>query len=254
MIEKTNIIPVKNISNNSFYYKDQFSEHWTNSEISAYSLDIAIEQWMSKVLRFPLDRIIYASNDFTFRERTRKNEGNLNLPYVSYFKTDYEEVDRQWWNNYANCIGVLDVANEGYENILGTTLKITPIKVVYEATAFFSQHKDCEFAYKELLKEESNETILYPQFNLANGDIVKNIGIQTLELTWNPIYNESDWLESNKIYTIGMDMSYDTFYITGNNTDVHFADEIILDFMTQKTGSDLSLENSKDLFEQYFIQ
>lgn len=254
MAEKTNIIPVT-IPNNSFYYKEQFGEHWTNDQISAYALDIEIEKWLSGTLKFPMDRIIYASNDYTFRERTKKNNGQLNLPYVSYYKTDYEETSRPWWNNYANTIGIMDIGNEGYESQLGTKLKITPIRVSYECTIFFSQHKDCEYAYKEVLREESNETILYPKLQTTNGDIIKSIGIQDLDLTWNPLYDESDWLEANKIFTIGLDMSYDTFHITGRDDDVFIAKEVILNFLSTKgilTKPNVMDTQPQELLIEYF--
>ena len=64
-----------------FYYGEQM-KHWASTPMS-YALDIAIENYFCQTLEFPLDRIIYASNEYCFRERTRKKEGDLNLPFLN---------------------------------------------------------------------------------------------------------------------------------------------------------------------------
>ena len=38
-------------------------------------------------------------------------------------------------------------------------MRIYPITISYEGTAFFAQNKDCEYAMNKLLFDNSNETI-----------------------------------------------------------------------------------------------
>ena len=47
-----------------------------------YSMDIYLEKYFSEVLNFPLDRIIYASNEYFFIERGIKNCGYLNIKFI----------------------------------------------------------------------------------------------------------------------------------------------------------------------------
>lgn len=231
----TNVIP-----NKSFYYKDNFNTNWTADQVVAYSLDIAIDKWVQDTFEFPSDRIIYASNDFTFRERTRNKKesaisvGSLDLPYLSYYRTGYSECDRPWWNNWANLFGVLDVANESYETKIGSKLRLYPVKIEYEATAFFNQSKDCEYALARILYDASNETILFPELVTSNGDTLKNVAIMENDIEFNPEFNERDWLEQNKIFTISMNWYFNTFMIIGADSDIAIAESVILDFLSAK--------------------
>lgn len=245
-MENTNINNSIKISNSSFYYKDDLKK-WFNAP-SAYALDIALEQHFCDLLKFPLDRIIYASNDFCFREREKKNDGQLNLPFMNYYRTGYSETDRFWWNNYANSYALMNINNEGYYNKLGLQLRLVPIKAEYEATVFFNQRKDCEFAYHELALDESNETIIkYEIETSAKGEndepyILGLEGIVTYDLEFNPTYNETDWLQQNNIWSIQMNFDVDTFMIYANQ-EMAIANEVILEFMASKNREDLMNQN-----------
>lgn len=226
-----------------FYYGNQMKS-WANTPM-AYALDIEIENHFSKILEFPLDRIIYASNEYAFRERTRKNDGDLNLPFLNYYRTGYEESQRNWFNDYANRFGLMDLSNSFTSLLGGGRLRIYPITITYEATAFFGQNKDCEYAMNKLLFDASNETKIIPQLETNKGDIFQNIGIIDFDLSYNPTYQESDWLEQNRIWTIGIDFSVTTFMIgnfnanpdvdsQGNPMPLHVAKSVLLQFFCAK--------------------
>lgn len=248
------------IANKSFYYKDDFDSDWSAEQVVAYSLDLAIDEWVKETFEFPSDRIIYASNDFTFRERTRNRKdspitvGSLNLPYLSYYRTGYSECERAWWNNYANLFGVFDVANENYERQIGSKLNLHPIRIEYEAVAFFSQSKDCEYALSKVEYADSNETILFPMLKTSSGNDLKNIAIMSMDVEFNPEYNENDWLEQNKIFTISMNWYFDTFMLIGKDSNFSIAKEVILDFITAKKLSKPNITESEamEMFTYYF--
>lgn len=227
--EKTNISTIK-IPNKSFYYKDKFESNWVDNNPVLYSTNIAFESHIGDLLNFPLDRILYASNDNTFYLREEKNNGNLNLPYFSYYVTGYSDPDRDWWNNYAN----LKYPMSDDIITLGQEIKIFPIKIEYEGVACFSQHKDMEYAFKQLAYDNSNETILFPTIETTNKDIVKNIGILSWDIEYNPTFNEQDWLIKNKIFTIGVDFNIDTFIIMGGSTDLSVTKDVALNFISAK--------------------
>ena len=250
----TNIIP-----NKSFYYKDEFNNKWSANEIVSYALDIQLDKWIGDTLLFPPDRIIYASNDYTFRERTRQKKastidiGTLDLPYVSYYRTGYSECERPWWNNWANLFGVYDVANENYETKIGK-LRLAPVRIEYESTAFFNQSKDCEYALVKLLHDTSNETILFPELVVSDTYSLKNPAIMETEIEFNPEFNERDWLEQNKIFTISMNWYVDTFLIIGDDIDIAIAEEVILDFVSAKklVKPDVRKSEAIEAFTVYF--
>ena len=254
MAEKTNINNNIKIPSKSFYYKDNFENDW-DSQPCAYALDLEIENYFSNLLRFPLDRIIYASNDFTFKERTKKNDGQLNLPYMNYYRIGYSDVDRKWWNNYANAFGLMDIGGKTYYKDTKCLIRLVPIKIEYESTIFFSQQKDCEYAYSRILLENSNETLIYPKLNIKGETeeddvILKNIAIQNMDLEFNPTYNESDWLVNNKIWTISMDLSYDTFLVYASSEEIYIAKDVLVKFLFSKnlikSNNESNLENVLD--------
>jgi hypothetical protein len=239
----------------AFYYGEEMKD-WSNTPM-AYALDIAIENKFSELLKFPLDRIIYASNDYCFRERTRKNKGELNLPFFNYYRIDYAECSRPWFNDYSNRFGVIDRENN-FTSKMGGKMKVYPTDVVYEGSIFFAQQKDCEYAYNKLKFESSNETIITPKLETNKGDILPNAGILNMELEFNPNYKENDWLELNRIWSIGIEFSVSTFMIgvfDKNPEGLHVAKESILQFFSAKKLDYDDWENSTQiemLLSEYF--
>ena len=231
----------------SFYYGEQMKS-WANTPMS-YALDIAIENHFGKTLEFPLDRIIYASNEYCFRERTRKNEGDLNLPFLNYYRTGYEDSEREWFNDYSNRFGLIDRTNK-FTSLMGGKMRIYPITITYEATAFFGQNKDCEYAMNKLLFDKSNETIIKPQLETNDGDIIENAGLMSFDIEYNPTYQESDWLEQNRIWSIGIDFSVTTFMIgkfDTNPSNLHVAKSVLLEFFSAKKLDHENYMNSEQM-------
>ena len=246
-----------------FYYGEQMKS-WANTPM-VYALDIAIENHLSKTLELSLDRIIYASNEYCFRERTRKNEGDLNLPFLNYYRKSFGKSNREWFNDYSNRFGLIDRENK-FTSLLGGRLRVYPISISYEATVFFAQNKDCEYAMNKLLFEDSNETILNPQIETDKGDIIENIAIFNSELEYMPNYQESDWLEQNRIWSISLDFEVDTFMIgnfnpfpdkdaNGNPMPLHVAKSVLLEFFSAKKINYDDYKKSEQiewLLERYF--
>lgn len=233
-IATTNSNPHYITKSSSFYYGEQMKS-WANTPMS-YVTDIAIENHFAQTLEFPLDRIIYASNEYCFRERTRKNEGDLNLPFMNYYRKGFSDSERPWFNDYSNRFGLIDRQNR-FTSKLGGKLRIYPITIQYEGTIFFGQNKDCEYAMNKLLFDKSNETTIKPQLETNNGDVIQNIGIMNFDLEYNPTYQESDWLEQNRLWSIGVDFEITTYMIgkfDSNPMGLHVAKNVMLEFFSAK--------------------
>ena len=183
--EKTNIQNDIKISNDSYYYQKEFEDDF--NQIMVYSMDIYLEKYFSEVLNFPLDRIIYASNEYCFRERGRKNGGELNIPFMNYYRTNYSETDRPWFKNQSNLRHIL--GSEEVVKELGRNFRCTPIKCDYEGTIFFSQNKDVEYACNQLLFEKSNETIIPYSIIINNKVQLNNTAIFSVDIDFNQNYN-----------------------------------------------------------------
>ncbi len=240
------------IQANSFYYEDDFSrpEVFFNS---IYALDISIENFFSRMLFYSdTSRLVYASNEYCFRRRSEMSEnGLLEIPFMNYFlKSITPDTERRWWKNANN---VQTLANlDDYKQKIGFGIKLVPIHLVYEATMWFSQDKDLQYAMSKLLMSNTNETILYSELNTESEYSLKNLGIMKYNLEFKPNYTENEWLETNKITSVALDFEFDTLAIYPNtdlavtpqpdNQGVFIANEVILNFLSTK-GQLLKNEN-----------
>jgi hypothetical protein len=94
--------------------------------------------------------------------------------------------------------------------------------------------------------DNSNETIITPQIETNDGDIIKNAGVMSYDIEYMPTYQESDWLEQNRIWTIGLDFTVNTYMIGTFDTNteyLHVAKSVLLEFFSAKK---LNYESYKD--------
>jgi len=257
---------MSDISLDAFYYKEDFLNQDTFFN-SVYALDLAIENNFSKMLFYnDLSRIVYASNDYCFRRRSEQSEeGLLDIPFLNYYLTNVSpDTDRMLKKNTNNAQTLLNLDN--YVAELGFEIKIVPIHLEYESTAWFSNDKDLQYATSKLMFQDTNETVLYGMLESSNGTILKNPAFLTYSFNFKPEYNETEWLESNNISSIGIDMSFDTFIVYPNTeitttpqagpSALSITNEVILDFLSTKGSlykdSDLLNTPSSVLLTTYF--
>lgn len=198
-----------------------------------YALDLKIiEHYASLVLEDDTSRIIIASNQYAFKERARLNNSNLNLPFMNFWLTDVSpSTDRTLWNNIANIEGL-------FSNELGTKLRIIPAKLSYEASLWMNRFEDLVYAQTRIMDDDSNETILYPALEIS-GYNVPNPAFLGYNLNFRPNYNEQDWLEQNKIQSLGLDFEFDIVLIVSDSESVYVTREIIFNFLSYSRREDL---------------
>ena len=248
--------------NSNFYYGEEFTnKNFYNSLIAN---KIALETHFGELLfRDDLTRIIYSPNDFCFRDRLRKNKnesGDLNIPFMNYYLkpsgVNKDTSPRALWNNMNQIQGMLG----DYQEETGFKFKVIPINLNYEGTVFYSQPFDVFYAQQQLNMKQANENILYSYFDLPNVT-VSGYDSTRLEVPifinyepdYNAIYDQTDWLEENKILTIGMDIEAITFFIFSDDTEVSLSKEVILNFISTK-DIDLEGKDPTELSSQELIQ
>lgn len=234
-----------------FYY-DEINTTFLNV---IRGMHIAFENHLSENL-FPketntLSRIVYASNEFAFRKRTKGTEsGRLDLPFCNYYLDGVTEgTDRKLKSNVGNVDG-------RYVPELNRKVKYAPITLEYEATAFFNQTFDLYYALSKLLVLDSNETVIYSEIDVGQNRVLQVPGFVEYTYGINNLYNENDWLEQNKIQTLSLDVTIQTLLLLDDGLeDTAIAEEILFTFLSDKNlnkEDPLDSATASILLQEYF--
>jgi len=191
-----------------------------------------------------MERVVWASTDMMFRKRReqiaerkmdadpKSDLGLLEMPFCSFRITQdgiRPGTQRNWWNP------ALHVEGMWFEE-LGRRLRITPATINYEACFCCTHDTDLYKAQQEQIWDKNAETIVesFIDATSPNGDVhtLKNIIIYDAEPHVNQSFSEKDWLEKNKIQTITLDISCQTFLIAEDETHQYsVTKKVLFDFL-----------------------
>jgi hypothetical protein len=191
-----------------------------------------------------MKRVVWASTDMMFRKRQEQlaerkvdnlpkdNLGILDMPFCSFRITQdgiQPGSQRAWWNP------ALHVEGMWFEE-LGRRLRITPVAINYEACFCCNHDTDLYWAQQEQIWDKNQESILESFVDAAAPDgsvhTLKNIIIYDADPHVNPQFTERDWLEKNKIQTITLDISCQTWLIAEDDHHRYsITKKVIFDFL-----------------------
>lgn len=231
----------KIVFNKSYYNSPNFINNYLSSII-------AMDEYF-QIYMFPNDptRIIYASNDFAFRRRLKLQSkddtmnvfqaNSLDMPFFNFAITSIgENTDRQLKNNQLEKIGVMDWVSK-------TKIRATPLKVDFEGTFFSAEEIDIQELFSKLQWDDALETTIRPKIQIGD-NIYENYALLDYNsINYNPTYTESDWLERNRIRTIGLDFSLTTYLIGLDDSSFWIPKSVLVGYAQTKK---LKLENIED--------
>lgn len=241
------------ILNNHYYNEEISKDSWLDTRLAS---SISIENFFGeKFFKNDLSRIIYSPTNLAFRERGRKNEGNLQLPFMNYYLSDIQNDtdNRSLWNNLSQVQGVHDI--EGYQALLGTTLRLVPIKLVFESILWFNQPLDLLYATHKAQDISANETILYADYQARNNIVFRTPLFLNFNFEYNTQFEQQDWLEQNKILSLGLDFEIITYFLYMADGDtISITEECILNFIATKNINYTNplLSEPRELLIEYF--
>ena len=91
------------------------------------------------------------------------------------------------------------------------------------------------------------ESLIKPKLEI-NGNTYLNFGSLDIDsIDYNPTYDEDDWLQQNKIRTIGISFSLDTYSIQLDDSDFWIPKNVLLSFATSKDLEIHDLDNYDEL-------
>ena len=213
-----------------------------------YGLTTAVENHINGIV-FPdetdLTRIEYATNAYAFRKRAEGEEhNNLKLPFLNYFLNDFTFTQQSWWNNELFSRGL-------YIPELGEKIKLSPVGLKFEST--FWCHKNVEklFAFNQLRFDADSKTTITATVDVNNVELDYPGQLSYTGLEFAPNYNEKDWLERNKITSIGLDFEIITF-IMQSDVDISLTEKVIFDFFSRHDVDDTDTTSVSEQY-QYIV-
>lgn len=204
----------------SSFFNTEFYKNGNDYMLNAIlSSSVELMEYFDKLL-FVKDntRVIYASNAYAFRARSQTVKENdnsdlqvndLSFPFmnIAVRQGGVSLADTRLFASYeAKTSGV-------YIEELGKKVRLFPMVIQFEGTYFTTQMADAHLAISRLFKVGSSQLLLQPSL-WYNGIEIKNIlDIHFDDIVLDDQYTESDWLEKNRIHTVGFNISATTYLL-----------------------------------------
>jgi len=210
--------------NDSFIVRGRpyFNKPFFNNVLST---NIAVYKYLANIFfDGDMQRVVWASTDMMFRKRQEQlaerklddlpkdNLGILEMPFCSFRITQdgiQGGTQRNWWNPALYAEGM-------WTEELGRRIRITPATINYEACFCCNHDTDLYMAQQSQIWDKTGPETIIESFVDAiapDGTVytLKNIVIYAVEPHANSMFTERDWLEKNKIQTITLDISCQTW-------------------------------------------
>ena len=209
----------KGLGGSSYY-----NQRWFNNE-KKYLLDCELSTTLAlfdyfESFIFPRDpsRLVYATNSFAFRARQRTLRGNensefqansLSLPFMNLGikQGGISFADTNLFSSFqAKTQGILLDGIEVYARLI-------PVTIQYEGTFFTDQTADAHVVLQRAFRRAVVEQTLKPSLYYGENEIINVLKLNFTDIVLDDMYQESDWLERNRIHTVGFDISADTYMV-----------------------------------------
>ena len=210
-----------------------------------------LEQYMANaIFRGNSSRVIYASPQYTFRQRLNLLSQNgsdsisaLQFPYMSYFRmNNFVLDDRPGALNAWSAMQGFEDQGIGYRN-----LRYIMMNLVFNCIAFFPNDIDAQMAYEALnwIQYPTNKQDIAGSVTYAGTDIQIPVTMNLSNIQFNNGKTELEWLEQQRIIPIMFDINMKTIILSQEpqgpesnlfieTTPPVFTRKVILDFLSYK--------------------
>ena len=209
-----------------------------------YAIDIGIiNHYAALLFENDVTRIIYSSNAYAFRKRSKENSGNLTLPFINFKLIKYEPARKIQWHARARTTGE-------YISDVSQYISYIPVRLEYEATFWCNRDDELRYAYNKFLFESDIKTEIEDisvevkdEESEENVEIALFARLSFTNLSFEPTYTEKDWLDRNKIHSCSFSFALDTFNLN-TNSNICIPTQAILEFAIDNGHDDYSYEES----------
>jgi hypothetical protein len=201
-----------------------FFDHSTYANVY-HAAKIPLEYFLADVLvRADMTRVQWSSDAYAFRRRFEladaQNGGdvstlqasNLNLPFVNYWYengTFWQPDDRPF------AVNSQQMLRGQWAEGLPARMRAIAVKTPMVATAFYERDEDARLAYELILWETQPKgpVQLATSVKWKDVDIAVPVFVTIEGVTFNPQFNETDWLKSQRMFPVQIKMMVRTYVL-----------------------------------------
>lgn len=234
-------------------FVDYYYDYDKNTEFF-YPLNISLINHFANLLYDgDVTRMVYATNDYSFRARSDKNkkDSTLDLPYMSFKRTNISlATDWNRWSTQSVIDGI-------YVPELGEKVRLIPIQIDFEGLIITASEKDNFMSFKRIMLDNAARTVFSYDYLINNCEINNHIEIFYDDPDYDPTWNENDWLVQNKMHSVGLNFNIRTFMTDidradGRGGNYSLTEKVIFDFTVNNMNGNATYEERLEFIVNQF--
>lgn len=183
-----------------------------------YYVYMRLEEWLKEIIfRNDESRTFLASDEYAFRRRfeltdTSKSYNDVEASSLQFPFANYWPLNTGWQPDTRIVANPAALVYAGiYEG--DTKIRAASVALPISITFYYDREDDARMAYEKLLFYTYNEH--YYDINVPY--VGNTLGIPFIlrvnNLRFNPTFNETDWLNKNRIFTISVEFDIRTYVL-----------------------------------------
>ena len=166
-----------------------------------------LQTWIAEnIFRKDISRVFMASSEYAFRRRFEltdmsKNFNDLDFSSLRFPFANYWPQNSGWTPDKRLAA---NTAAQVYLGVYAGTTKVRAAASVIDIPCifYFDREDDARLAYETLYFKTFNEHYYETVVPFANESLRIPVNIEITNVVFNPNFKETDWLKSNRIFTI----------------------------------------------------
>ena len=183
-----------------------------------YYVYMRLEEWLKEIIfRNDESRTFLASDEYAFRRRfeltdTSKNYNDVEASSLQFPFANYWPLNTGWQPDTRIVANPAALVYAGiYEG--DTKIRAASVSLPISITFYYDREDDARMAYEKLLFYTYNEHYYDIDVPYAGNTLGIPFILRVNNLRFNPTFNETDWLNKNRIFTISVEFDIRTYVL-----------------------------------------
>lgn len=183
-----------------------------------YYVYMRLEEWLKEIIfRNDESRTFLASDEYAFRRRfeltdTSKSYNDVEASSLQFPFANYWPLNTGWQPDTRIVANPAALVYAGvYEG--DTKIRAASVALPISITFYYDREDDARMAYEKLLFYTYNEHYYDINVPYAGNTLGIPFILRVNNLRFNPTFNETDWLNKNRIFTISVEFDIRTYVL-----------------------------------------